>query len=72
MFLQSRGIVPQHFYDQRSNPLAKKLAQQSYANPKVDIMRLSHNVRKNMKREDEDENQYATGAPNRENMASAN
>lgn len=27
---------------------------------KVDILRLSHNVRKNMKKEEDDENQYTT------------
>ena len=53
-YLRSRGIVPEHFYDQRNNPLVKKLgtSQSSLLNSsKVDILRLSHNVRRNMKRD---------------------
>lgn len=53
-------IVPEHFYDQRNNPLVKKLGSQAsqsslMSSSKVDILRLSHNVRKNMKRDQEDE-----------------
>lgn len=49
-YLAGRGINPEHFYDMRNNPLVKKLAPAT-ASEKVDIMRLSYNVRKNIKRE---------------------
>jgi hypothetical protein len=37
----------------RNNSLAKKFG--GMGNGKVDILRLSHNVRKNMKKEDDEE-----------------
>lgn len=55
-YLRSRGIIPEHFYDMRSNPLAKKLShlQSQQSSNKVDIMRLSHNVRLNIRKEQEE------------------
>jgi len=63
-YLQQRGIVPQHFHDMRSNPLAKKFGAPAASGGKVDIMRLSHNVRKNVKKEEDEqhENQYEAAA----------
>jgi hypothetical protein len=57
LYLRSRGVVPEHSYDQRTNPLVRKLGVLPQGqSAKVDILRLSHNVRRNMKREqDEDE-----------------
>ena len=52
-YLLSRGIVPEHYYDLRNNPLAKKFGAPSSG--KVDILRLSHNVRKNVRRQEEEE-----------------
>ena len=62
VYLRSRGIIPEHFYDQRSNPLAKKLGIfQTNKADKVDFLRLSHNVRRNMKREEESGEEYGDG-----------
>lgn len=50
-YLRAKGIEPEHFYAQRSNPLARKLIRESAKVDKskqVDIIRLSHNVRNNM------------------------
>ena len=47
--------MPSHFYDMRNNTLAKKFGHLGGGNNKVDILRLSHNVRRNMKKEDDDE-----------------
>lgn len=66
MYLKSRGIVPEHFYDQRNNQLAR-VFQDSGLN-KVDILRLSHNVRRNIiKEEEEDNNKYSSGTANNAN-----
>ena len=54
-YLRGKGIDPEHFYAQRSNPLAKKLIRESAKIDKakqVDIIRLSHNVKKNMRQND--------------------
>ena len=51
-YLKAKGIDPKHFYETRSNPLAKKLIRESAKVEKgkdIDIIRLSHNVKKNMK-----------------------
>ena len=60
-YLESRNIVPAHFYEQRKNPLAQKFMNMqsstdraSSAGSVVDIMRLSHNVRRNIKKEEEE------------------
>ena len=61
MYLRSRGIVPEHFYSQRANPLAKMLQiNDGGQGNKVDIMRLSHNVRRNLKKEEEEDGQYGS------------
>jgi len=39
----------------RNNPLAKKFGHPNTQSTKVDILRLSHNVRRNMKKEEDDE-----------------
>jgi hypothetical protein len=54
--LRAKGIEPEHFYAQRSNPLARKLIRESAKVDKskqVDIIRLSHNVRNNMGQTDD-------------------
>ena len=54
-YLKAKGIDPKHFYETRSNPLAKKLIRESAKvgkDKQVDIIRLSHNVKNNMKQPD--------------------
>lgn len=54
-YLKSKDVDPEHFYAQRSNPLAKKLIRESAKVDKdkqVDIIRLSHQVKKNMTQPD--------------------
>jgi serine/threonine-protein kinase ULK4 len=54
-YLISKGITPEHFYAQRSNPLAKKLIRESAKVDKtkqIDIIRLSQNVKSNMRQVD--------------------
>jgi hypothetical protein len=55
-YLKSKGIDPEHFYSTRSNPLAKKLIRESSKidnkDKQVDIIRLSHNVKSNMRQPD--------------------
>ena len=41
----------------RNNPLAKKLGSSMSQENRVDFLRLSHNVRKNMKKDEENETQ---------------
>jgi len=51
-YLKCKGVDPEHFYAQRSHPFAKKLIRESSKveeEKQVDILRLSHNVRKNMR-----------------------
>ena len=49
----------------RSNTLAKKFSHlQTNQTQKVDILRLSHNVRKNMKREEDEDNTQQYGNKN--------
>jgi serine/threonine-protein kinase ULK4 len=64
-YLRLRGIVPEHYYDQRNNPLVRKLGNSTAGSQaKVDILRLSHNVRRNMKREqDDDDSGSSSGNP---------
>lgn len=46
-YIRSRGIDPEHFYSHRQNQLAQKMFEGN--NPtNVDVLRLSHNVKKNM------------------------
>lgn len=55
-YLRGKGIDPEHFYAQRSNPLAKKLIRESAKLEKskqtVDMIRLSHNVKNNLREND--------------------
>ena len=54
-YLKGKGIDPKHFYETRSNPLAKKLIRESAKVDKekqIDIIRLSHNVKNNMNKPD--------------------
>ena len=58
-YLKSKGIDPEHFYSTRSNPLARKLIRESSKVDKdkqIDIIRLSHNVKSNMRQPDNYEN----------------
>lgn len=54
-YLKAKGIDPEHFYSTRSNPLARKLIRESSKVDKdkqIDIIRLSHNVKSNMRQPD--------------------
>lgn len=55
-YLTQRGIVPQHFYESRNNPLAQKFinAHSSQSSTKVDILRLSTVAKKNLTKEQEE------------------
>ena len=53
MYLRQRNIIPEHFYQQRGNPLILNM-QMPNPSGKVDIMRLSYNVMRNLKKEEEE------------------
>ena len=64
MYLKNvRNVNPQQFHAQRNNPLVRQM-NQAQNNGKVDVLRLSHNVKRNMMKESEgaDEN-YNPGQP---------
>ena len=59
-YLVGRGISPQHYHEQRANPVADRFLRSmnsqgaASAEGGVDILRLSMNVKRNMLREQED------------------
>ena len=58
-YLLGRGINPQHYHDQRANPIADRFLrsnshQQQSNEGGIDILRLSMNVKRNMLREQEE------------------
>ena len=69
-YLVGRGISPQHYHEQRANPVADRFLRSMNSGAGnseggVDILRLSMNVKRNMLREQEDagEENYHTKEP---------